>query len=67
LFIIAGMACAVDALTTAYSVWLSFRILILLGATVWPAIPMLLALLGLYDFAVDVIATGWNSGKRDEG
>jgi hypothetical protein len=54
LLIIAGLACAVDALTTTHSVWVSIPMLLLSGALLGPALLMLLGLLGLYDLAIEV-------------
>ena len=54
LLIIGGFACAIDALTTTRSVWVSIPMLLLSGALLGPAFFMLLALLGLYDLAIEV-------------
>jgi len=50
----AGIACIVEALTTTHSVWLSIPLLVLSGAFIGPAIIMLTALAGVYDFAIEV-------------
>jgi hypothetical protein len=54
LLFVAGIACAVDALTTAHSVWLSIPMLVLSGVLFGPGLILLAALLGLYQFAVEV-------------
>ena len=54
LFLLLGIIGAADALTSSRSVWLSIPLLIFSGALIGPAILMLLALLGLYDFALEV-------------
>jgi uncharacterized membrane protein len=54
LLFIAGIACGIDALTTSHSVWVSIPMLLLSGALLGPAFFMLMALLGLYDLAIEV-------------
>lgn len=65
LLFIAGIACAVDALTTTHSIWLSIPLLILSGALIGPGIVMLLALLGLYDLAIEVNGHRMDFRRRD--
>lgn len=54
LLLLLGIIAAADALTTTHSVWLSIPLLIFSGALIGPALLMLLALLGLYDLALEV-------------
>lgn len=55
LVLLAGsVACFVEAFTTTRSVWLSIPMLVFSGVLIGPAIVMLLALAGLYDFALEV-------------
>ncbi|MGO8915652.1 MAG: hypothetical protein ACLQJR_07075 [Stellaceae bacterium] len=54
LLLVAGIALFVDALTTTHSVWLSIPLLALSGALGGPAVIALLALLGLYDLAIEL-------------
>jgi hypothetical protein len=53
LFLVAGVALIIDALTTTHSVWLSIPLLVLSGALAGPALIALVALLGLYDLAIE--------------
>jgi len=53
LFLVAGVVLIVDALTTTHSVWLSIPLLVLSGALAGPALIALVALLGLYDLAIE--------------
>jgi hypothetical protein len=66
LLFIAGIACAVDALTTAHSVWLSIPMLILSGVLFGPGLILLAALLGLYQFAIEVNGHRLEVRRRDE-
>lgn len=50
----AGVALFIEALTTTHSVWLSLPLLLLSGVFTGPGFITLLALLGLYDLAVEV-------------
>jgi hypothetical protein len=54
LLLAAGVALAIDALTTTHSVWLSIPLLLLSGALLGPALVALLGLAGLYDLAIEV-------------
>ncbi|HEX9490059.1 MAG TPA: hypothetical protein VF930_07225 [Stellaceae bacterium] len=48
-----GVALFVEALTTTHSVWLSLPLLLLSGLFTGPGLIALLALLGLYDLALE--------------
>jgi hypothetical protein len=52
--LLVGAALFIEALTTTHSVWLSLPLLLLSGVFTGPALITLLALLGLYDLAVEV-------------
>lgn len=54
LLFIASIALFFEALTTTHSVWLGIPLLMLSGAFFGPATLLLLALLGLYDLALEV-------------
>ena len=54
LLVIAGIASIIEALTTTHSVWLGIPLLVFSGALIGPAIIMLAALLGLFDFVLEV-------------
>ena len=54
LLYIAGIASFFEALATTHSVWLGIPLLVLSGAFFGPATLLLLAMLGLYDFALEV-------------
>ena len=49
-----GAALFFEALTTTHSVWLSLPLLLLSGVFTGPGLITLLALLGLYDLAVEL-------------
>jgi hypothetical protein len=49
-----GFALFIEALTTTHSVWLSLPLLLLSGVFTGPGFITLLALLGLYDLAVEI-------------
>jgi hypothetical protein len=49
-----GVALFYEALTTTHSVWLSLPLLLLSGVFTGPGLITLLALLGLYDLAIEV-------------
>jgi hypothetical protein len=49
-----GVALFIEALTTTHSVWLSLPLLLLSGVFTGPGLITLLALLGLYDLAVEI-------------
>lgn len=49
-----GIACIVEALTTTHSVWLSIPMLVFAGVLLGPAVIMLLALGGLFEFALEL-------------
>lgn len=49
-----GVALFIEALTTTHSVWLSLPLLLLSGVFTGPGVIALLALLGLYDLAVEI-------------
>ncbi len=53
LLVIAGIVSIVEALTTTHSVWLGIPLLVFSGALIGPAIIMLLALVGAFDFALE--------------
>jgi len=52
--LLAGIVLFYEALTTTHSVWLSLPMLLLSGVFTGPALITLLALLGLYDLAVEI-------------
>jgi hypothetical protein len=54
LLLVAGIALLFDALTTTHSAWISIPFLLLSGLLGGLALIGLLALLGLYDLAVEV-------------
>jgi hypothetical protein len=54
LLFVAGLALAIDALATPHSVWLSIPMLVLSGTLLGPAVIALVALLGLFDLAIEV-------------
>ena len=54
LFLIIGVVAFFDALTSTHSVWVSIPLLVISGAILGPGLVGLLALLGLYDLAVEV-------------
>jgi uncharacterized membrane protein len=54
IMLLGGAAIFVEALTTTHSVWLSLPLLMLSGVFTGPAIIALLALLGLFDLAIEV-------------
>jgi hypothetical protein len=49
-----GAALFIEALTTTHSVWLSLPLLLLSGVFTGPGLITLLALLGLYDLAIEL-------------
>lgn len=49
-----GVALFIEALTTTHSVWLSLPLLLLSGVFTGPGLIALLALLGLYNLAVEL-------------
>ena len=49
-----GSALFIEALTTPHSVWLSLPLLLLSGVFTGPGLIAALALLGLYDLAVEI-------------
>lgn len=53
ILLIIGFVVFVEALTTTHSVWLSIPLLLLSGVFTGPGIIALLALIGLYDLAVE--------------
>lgn len=65
LFLVAGVALVIDALTTTHSVWLSIPLLVLSGALAGPAIIALVALLGLYDLAIEFNGHRMEFRKRE--
>jgi hypothetical protein len=66
LLLVASAATLIDALTTAHSVWLSIPMLILSGVFLGPAIVVLLALLGLFDLALEINGHRFEVQKREE-
>lgn len=54
LLLVAGIALFIEALTTTRSMWLSIPFLLLSGMLAGLALVGLLALLGLYDLAVEI-------------
>jgi hypothetical protein len=54
MLLVSGIAIFVEALTTTHSVWLSIPLLLLSGVFTGPAVIALLALLGLYDVAIEL-------------
>jgi len=54
LLLAVGIALFIEALTTTHSVWLSLPLLLLSGVFTGPGFIALLALLGLYDLAVEI-------------
>ena len=54
LLFILGIADFVDALTTTHSVWLSIPMLMLSGALLAPAVIGSAALLGLFEFVLEI-------------
>lgn len=66
LLLVASAATLIDALTTAHSIWLSIPMLVLSGVFLGPAIVLLLALLGLFDLAVEIDGHRFEVRRRDE-
>jgi hypothetical protein len=66
LLLVASAATLIDALTTAHSIWLSIPMLVLSGVFLGPAIVVLLALLGLFDLAVEIDGHRFEVRRRDE-
>ena len=66
LLLVASAATLIDALTTAHSVWLSIPMLVLSGVFLGPAIVVLLALLGLFDLAVEIDGHRFEARRRGE-
>ena len=54
LLLAVGVVLFIEALTTTHSVWLSLPLLLLSGVFTGPGLIALLALVGLYDLAVEV-------------
>jgi len=54
LLLAGGIACIVEALTTTHSVWLGIPLLVFSGVLLGPAIVLLLALAGLFAFALEI-------------
>jgi hypothetical protein len=66
LLLVASAATLIDALTTAHSIWLSIPMLVLSGVFLGPAIVVLLALLGLFDLAVEIDGHRFEVRRRGE-
>jgi hypothetical protein len=66
LLLVASAATLIDALTTAHSIWLSIPMLVLSGVFLGPAIVLLLALLGLFDLAVEIDGHRFEVRRRGE-
>ncbi len=66
LLLVASAATLIDALTTTHSIWLSIPMLVLSGVFLGPAIVLLLALLGLYDLAVEIDGHRFEVRRPDE-
>ncbi len=65
LLLVAGIAIFIEALTTTHSVWLSIPLLILSGVFTGPGLLALLALLGLYDLAIEMNGRRMEFRRRD--
>jgi hypothetical protein len=65
LFLVAGVALIIEALTTTHSVWLSIPLLVLSGTLAGPALIALVALLGLYDLVIEVNGHRMEFRKRE--
>jgi hypothetical protein len=65
LLLVAGIAISFEALTTTSSVWLSIPMLIFSGMLIGPGLVALLALVGLYNLAIEVNGHRMEFRKRN--